>query len=82
MSKVEALTNGSCQVMNLVEGDSILVETAGRIPQRINYAETFIIPAAAKTYRLVNNGRTPAKVVTTFLKTGARPYAPPQGADR
>jgi hypothetical protein len=48
----------------------------------MNYAETFIIPAAAGTVRLVNQGGRQARVVATFLKPGARPFAAPRGADR
>ena len=73
-------TGGSCQVMNLVEGEWITLETAEGMRARFNYAETFIVPAAARSVRLTNGGRHPAKVVTTFLKPGAKPYAPPEGA--
>ncbi|HMK39478.1 MAG TPA: class I mannose-6-phosphate isomerase [Bacteroidota bacterium] len=79
-SSVEAATDGSCHVMNLVEGEWITLETAGGMRQRFNYAETFIVPAAAGRYRLVNGGRGTAKVVKTFLKTGARPFGRPEGA--
>jgi len=77
---VDAATDGSCHVMNVVEGDWIMLETADGMRQRFNYAETFIIPAAAERYRLINGGRRRAMVVKTFLKPEARPYAPPPGA--
>ncbi|MEO8169206.1 MAG: class I mannose-6-phosphate isomerase, partial [bacterium] len=79
-TSVEAKTEGSCHVMNLVEGKSITLETANGMRQEFNYAETFIIPAAARSYRLVNNGESVAKVVKTFLKPAARPFARPDGA--
>jgi mannose-6-phosphate isomerase class I len=82
MSSVKRETQGSCHVMNLVEGEAILVETGDGRRQRFNYAETFIVPAAAGRYRLRNAGRIPAKVVTTFLKPSARPFARPEGATR
>jgi mannose-6-phosphate isomerase class I len=78
---IDGSTGGSCQVMNLVEGEWITVETAGGMRQRINYAETFIIPAAAGSFRMINGGRRKAKVVATFLKPDARPFAPPEGAE-
>ena len=78
---ISAATNGSCQVMNLVEGEWITLETPGGKSARFNYAETFIVPAAAGSFRLTNGGRGPAKVVATFLKPGARPYARPEGAE-
>jgi len=39
--------------------------------QHFHYAETFIIPAAAQYYRLINTGASPAKVVKAFVKAEA-----------
>jgi mannose-6-phosphate isomerase class I len=82
MSSVERQTGGSPHVMNLVDGEAVVVETDDGRRQRFNYAETFIVPAAASRYRLINDGHLPATVVTTFLKPTARPYARPEGATR
>jgi hypothetical protein len=54
----------------LVEGTSIRLETCSGKSQRFNYAETFLVPAAADHYRLINDGTAPAKVVKAFLKPG------------
>lgn len=78
---VESATDGSCHVMNVAAGEWITLETAAGMRQRFNYAETFIIPAAAERYRLVNGGRSPAVVVKTFLKPDAKPYGRPEGAE-
>jgi len=66
--QVSAITDGSCHVMMLVEGDSILLETANGTKHKFAYAETFVIPAAAKSYTLTNLGANKARVVKAFLK--------------
>jgi mannose-6-phosphate isomerase class I len=66
--QVEATTEGSPHVLSLVEGESMILETAGGKRQRFNYAETFVVPAAAESYRLVNEGDEEVKVVCASLK--------------
>ena len=61
-------TAGSPHLLMLVEGTSIRLETCNGKSQRFNYAETFLVPAAAECYRLVNEGNEIAKVVKAYLK--------------
>jgi mannose-6-phosphate isomerase class I len=61
-------TRDCCHVMMLVEGESVLLETADGTKQTFAYAETFVIPAAAKSYTLINQGKARAKVIKAFLK--------------
>jgi len=65
----ECETDGNCHVMNLVEGESIVVETEHGGMKRISFAESFVVPAAAGRYRIVNEGRGEAKVVRAWVKT-------------
>ena len=65
---LEVETAGACHVLSLVEGQQVRLETASGLSQRFNYAETFVVPAAAGRYRLVSEHGTPVKVVKAFVK--------------
>lgn len=66
-SEIVLETTDSCNVLMLVEGESVTVQVDGEV-HVYHYAETFVIPAAAKEYTLVNNGKSRAKVVKAFIK--------------
>ncbi|HSK67214.1 MAG TPA: class I mannose-6-phosphate isomerase, partial [Anaerolineales bacterium] len=67
-TSVSLHTDGSPHLLMLVEGTSIRLETCSGRNQRFNYAETFLVPAAADCYRLINEGTTTAKIVKAYLK--------------
>jgi len=69
-TEVDNQTNNACHVLMLVEGTSVGVAVAGQPVQRYHYAETFIVPAAAGSYKLLNYGAGRAKVVRSFVKDG------------
>ena len=54
--------------MSLVEGDSIRLQLDNGKSKRFYYAETFVVPAAAGKFSLINEGDSPAWVVISYLK--------------
>lgn len=66
--RVTLPTHQSCQVMSLVEGTEVTLETPGGMRQCFNYAETFVVPAAAGEFTLINDTGQLAMVVMAFLK--------------
>jgi mannose-6-phosphate isomerase class I len=66
-SSVEEDTAGRFHVLNLVDGDNVLVETdAGRV-HRLGYAETILVPAAVGRYRLRSTAGGTCRVVKAFV---------------
>lgn len=66
--KISFNTNGSVQVMNLVQGREALVEspTGAFKPFVVHYAETFIIPAAVGEYTITPYGETEGQEIATI----------------
>lgn len=62
-------TDNLCHVLMLVEGVRIGIETADGTKAEFNFAETFVVPAGANSYQLINLGEGVVKVVKAFLKT-------------
>jgi mannose-6-phosphate isomerase class I len=58
----------SFNLMNLVEGQTVRLETQDGYRQRFHWAETFCVPAAAGKYTLVNEAPGTAYVVMARMK--------------
>jgi len=67
-AEISVATEDICHVLMLVEGAAIRIETADGTTHQYAYAETFIVPAAAQSYRLTNLGSGRVKVIQAFLK--------------
>jgi mannose-6-phosphate isomerase class I len=67
-STIDIRTNNKCLVMSLTEGQSIDIETMNGFKATFCYAETFVIPAAAKSVRITNNSSSGAVLVNAFMK--------------
>ncbi len=65
---VEHKTNDTVNVLNLVEGDAVVVESAEGAfePFVVHYAETFIIPAGIKKYTIKPYGSSEGKACKTI----------------
>lgn len=63
-------TEGGPLVMNVVQGEGVEIETADGTQRRFSFAETFIIPAAARWCRLRSPDGVEAKVVIASIKRG------------
>jgi len=69
-------TGGGVNVLNLVEGEEVVVESPGGkfAPFIVHYAETFIVPAAVESYTIRPHGASVGRECATikaFVRTKA-----------
>jgi predicted NBD/HSP70 family sugar kinase/mannose-6-phosphate isomerase class I len=68
LTEIKLETNDQFHILMLVEGDFIQVETENKYNQRLHFGETFVIPAAAKSYFIRNGTNRLCKLVKAFIK--------------
>lgn len=67
-SSIDIRTNNKCLVMSLTEGQRIDIETMNGFKTSFHYAETFVIPASARSVRITNNSSPGAVLLKAFMK--------------
>ncbi|SDC02788.1 class I mannose-6-phosphate isomerase [Pedobacter soli] len=67
-SEITVNTNNTCHILMLVEGSTIQLKNVDGQITEFHYAETFVVPAAAESYTLINKGSNRAKVIKAFVK--------------
>jgi mannose-6-phosphate isomerase class I len=67
-SQIRVKTGNKFHVLNLVEGDGIIIDIPGRGKTRFNYSETFIIPASIIDYTVTNLSDREAILLLAFVK--------------
>jgi mannose-6-phosphate isomerase class I len=69
---VEHHTQGNLNVLSLVEGDAVVVESPDNrfAPMTVHYGETFIVPAAIGAYRIrpANNTEAPMGTMKAYVR--------------
>ena len=64
---VTSRTGGGFHILNVVEGDGVVLTTEDGRVHPLHYAETLVVPAAVGAYRLTA-GRTEARVVKALVR--------------
>ena len=67
-SEINIKTNGKFHVLSLVEGSSIEIESFNGKKEIFRFAETFVVPASAKSYVITNLSGNEAMVVVAMMK--------------
>jgi mannose-6-phosphate isomerase class I len=70
-ARIEDDTRGGPHVLSLAEGDAVIIRPLAS-PQReftLPFSETAIVPACTGKYAVLNQGRSPCKVLKTLVHT-------------
>ena len=67
-NRVEFETMDFFHIFMLVEGETVTVRTRNGYEAAFCFGETFIVPAAARWYQIVNENKGVCKLVKAFIK--------------
>ncbi|MCX6245912.1 MAG: class I mannose-6-phosphate isomerase [Bacteroidetes bacterium] len=68
-SEITIPTGNDCHVLSLVKGRQIIVKIENSPAMTFNYAETFVVAAAAGSYKVINTDEDEAMLVVAFMKS-------------
>ncbi|MEV0408239.1 hypothetical protein [Actinoallomurus sp. NPDC050550] len=66
-ARLPAATGDRFHVLNVVDGDGVLVTTCAGDEHHLSYAETLVVPAAVGDYTLRSLGSSPVRVVKALI---------------
>lgn len=68
--KINDCTNIRCQVLTVVDGEKVLIQSKKNKERNylLKFTETIIIPACFGDYTILNKGSKPCKIVKTFVR--------------
>jgi hypothetical protein len=61
-------TQGRFHLLNVVDGDGVMLEADGGVRHRLNYAETLVVPAAVGSYGLRRMGSERVRIVKALVR--------------
>lgn len=67
-ARLPSSTEDRFHVLNVVDGDGVLVTTRAGDEHRLSYAETLVVPAAVGDYTLRSLGGPPVRVVKALIR--------------
>ncbi|MBC8401875.1 MAG: class I mannose-6-phosphate isomerase [Candidatus Marinimicrobia bacterium] len=65
---VDVDTDGKAYAINLVDGEQIDIITSKGIKTNLVHFESMVVPAATKTFQVINRGSSPCKLIMVYIR--------------